>query len=85
MLACGVRGAAFADLCVRDPDEPQRGVSGWRQQLAFERQQALADDVRLGRIELTREALEALALIGDQVDLHRGGFADASACHDQYS
>jgi len=54
---------------VGDSDEPKCRVRRGRLQLAFERQETSSDDIRFGGVELVGEAFEAVALVGDEVDL----------------
>ena len=81
MLACRVYCRDSRLFGVGDSNEPKRRVRRGRLELALEGQQASADDIRLGGIELVREAFEAVALVGHEVHLQRSCFTDASTCH----
>jgi len=60
-------------------------MSRRRQQLTLECQQPSPNHVGLGGVELICEALEALTLVSNQIDLEWCRFPHPATCHDSTS
>jgi len=82
VLAGGVYWREPGLFGVGDSDEAKRRVRRGRLHLALEGEEGSSDDIRLGGVELVREAFEALTLVTDEVYLEWGCFADTLSCHE---
>ena len=84
-MASGSVGTTTRGFAFCDAYEAQRRMLRWGQQFTLEREQPTSNDIGFADIQVSRQAVEALTLVTDEIDLNWHCFSNAPFRHDKCS